>query len=131
MLSHSRERRVSRITSLYLLGFSVCWLPSLICRLQVVLSPSHQPAFTFALLEAICMPRQGALNALVYGWSLPSIRDVYRTMLLGTDGLNSLQITDECVSSPRNDSPTSDVNAYSPPSCAWPGLASYLSLIHI
>ena len=46
-------------------------------------------------------------------------------MLLGTDGLNSLQITDECVSSPRNDSPTSDVNAYSPPSCAWPGLASY------
>ena len=25
------------------------------------------------------MPLQGALNALVYGWSLPSIRDVYRT----------------------------------------------------
>ena len=34
VLSHSRERRVSRITSLYLLGFAIVWLPSLLCRLQ-------------------------------------------------------------------------------------------------
>ena len=27
------------------------------------------------------MPLQGALNAIVYGWSLPSIRDVYRVMV--------------------------------------------------
>lgn len=38
------------------------------------------------------MPLQGALNAIVYGWSLPSIRDVYRTMLLGTDSLDTVRI---------------------------------------
>ena len=32
---HSRERRVSRTTSLYLLGFVVVWFPSLLRRLQV------------------------------------------------------------------------------------------------
>ena len=32
---HSRERRVSRTTSLYLLGFVIVWLPSLLRRLQV------------------------------------------------------------------------------------------------
>ena len=66
------------------------------------------------------MPLQGALNALVYGWSLPSIRDVYRTMLLGTDGLNSLQIADE-----RNGGPDVNRSEYSPPTCSWPNLASY------
>ena len=87
VLAHSRERRVSRITSLYLLGFAVVWLPSLLCRLHVYLSGSKAPPFTLAALEAFCMPLQGALNALVYGWSLPAIRDVYRAMLLGTDRL--------------------------------------------
>ena len=120
VLSHSRERRVSRITSLYLLGFAIVWLPSLLCRLQVVLSPSHDPSYWLAALEALLMPLQGALNALVYGWSLPSIRDVYRTMLLGTDGLNSLQIADE-----RNGGPDVNRSEYSPPTCSWPNLASY------
>jgi len=32
---HSRERRVSRTTSLYLLGFVIVWFPSLLRRLQV------------------------------------------------------------------------------------------------
>jgi hypothetical protein len=113
VLSHSRERRVSRITSLYLLGFTIVWLPSLICRLQVFLSPSHTPSFLSAALEALCMPLQGALNALVYGWSLPSIRDVYRTMLLGTDGLDALQISPS-QDSMAVDSPTSFCS-YSPP----------------
>lgn len=109
VLRHSRQKRVSRITSLYLLGFAVVWLPSLLCRLQVALSPSHMLAFPFALLEAICMPLQGALNALVYGWSLPSIRDVYRNMLLGPDGL---LLADE--RSPSSGSGTS--SWYDPPS---------------
>ena len=34
------------------------------------------PSFALAALEALCMPLQGALNAAVYGWSLPSIRDM-------------------------------------------------------
>ena len=62
VLAHSRERRVSRITSLYLLGFAVVWLPSLLCRLHVYLSGSKAPPFTLAALEAFCMPLQGALN---------------------------------------------------------------------
>ena len=53
---------------------------------------ANQPAFIAAAIEALCMPLQGALNAIVYGWSLPSIRDVYRTMLLGPDGLDSVMI---------------------------------------
>ena len=53
VLSHSRERRVSRITSLYLLGFTVVWLPSLIVRLQTLLSPAHTPwSLTSGLREA-------------------------------------------------------------------------------
>ena len=32
---HSRERRVSRTTSLYLIGFVIVWFPSLLRRLQV------------------------------------------------------------------------------------------------
>ena len=110
VLSHSRERRVSRITSLYLLGFAVVWLPSLICRTQVFLSPTHTLTLPPAALEALCMPLQGALNALVYGWSLPSIRDVYRTMLLGTDGLDALQITHE-----DRECSLGSLGSYSPP----------------
>ena len=30
--------------------------------------------YLLAVGEAVCMPLQGALNAAVYGWSLPSIR---------------------------------------------------------
>lgn len=104
VLAHSRERRVSRITSLYLLGFAVVWLPSLLCRFMVFLSGSKAPPYALAALEAACMPLQGALNALVYGWSLPSIRDVYRAMLLGTD---SLEIERERPPSVQSD--------YSPP----------------
>ena len=109
VLSHSCERRVSRITSLYLLSFTVVWLPSLVSRLTVLLSPTQSPVFLPAAFEALCMPLQGALNALVYGWSLPSIRDVYRTMLLGTDGLDVLQI------SPSDGYPTNRSPSYSPP----------------
>ena len=163
VLSHSCERRVSRITSLYLLGFAIVWLPSLVYRLQVLLSPTHTPCFALAALEALCMPlqvcarpartcarrmrarpactelhdrpcriahaseadrhltshviaftpprlaAQGALNALVYGWSLPSIRDVYRTMLLGTDGIDTLQV------SPSDPSLAGRSPSYSPP----------------
>ena len=32
--------------------------------------------YLLAVGEAVCMPLQGALNAAVYGWSLPSIRDM-------------------------------------------------------
>ena len=109
VLSHSRERRVSRITSLYLLGFTVVWLPSLGAQLQAMLSSTHEPDFVPAALEALFMPLHGALNALVYGWSLPSIRDVYRTMLLGTDGMDALQ------SSPSESSLVSRSPSYSPP----------------
>jgi len=112
VLSHSREKRVSRITSLYLLGFTIVWLPSLVSRLQVVVSPTKTPAFVPSALEALCMPLQGALNALVYGWSMPSIRDVYRSMLLGTDGLDTLQV------SPSESSLVSRSPSYSPPDLA-------------
>lgn len=90
VLRNSRERRVSRTTSLYLLGFAVVWLPSFIARAQVVASGEEdaQPVLTLAVLEAACSPLQGALNAAVYGRSLPSIRDVYRRLLLGDDGLD-------------------------------------------
>jgi len=81
------SRRVSRATSLYLLAFGVVWLPSLLVRAQAMLGLA--PAFPLAVLEAVCMPLQGALNAAVYGWSLPRIRDMYRTMLLGTDSLDA------------------------------------------
>jgi len=122
VLLHSRERRVSRITSLYLLGFAVVWLPSLVCRLQAAFADDHKPVFVLALLEAVCMPLQGALNALVYGWSLPSIRDVYRTMLLGTDGLNDIEVD---VGASRPNEAVSPSGNYSPPSCAWPALQAY------
>lgn len=125
VLSHSRERRVSRITSLYLLGFGVVWLPSLVCRLQAAFAVDHEPAFALALVEAVCMPLQGALNALVYGWSLPSIRDVYRTMLLGTDGLNHIHIADERTSSGQYDSYSPSGASYTPPACAWPAIHAY------
>ena len=129
---HSRERRVSRITSYYLLSFAVCWLPSLVCRIlawahsgsshgsgsgdggvaagsssgsggsggsggrgagaggALAAGGDYFPPFVLLVLEAFCLPLQGALNALVYGWSLPSIRDVYRAMLLGTDGADGI-----------------------------------------
>ena len=105
VLTHSRERRVSRITSLYLLGFAVVWLPSLICRTQVFLSESQAPPFMLAALKAVCMPLQGALNAVVYCWSLPSIRDVYRAMLLGTHGINSIGSDDRLLSGQSTYSP--------------------------
>jgi len=88
VVRNSRERRVSRTTSLYLLAFVIVWLPTLASRLQVHASKSSTPAFWLAIMEAACSPLQGALNAAVYGWSLPSIRDVYRRLLLGDDGLD-------------------------------------------
>ena len=39
---HSRERRVSRTTSLYLIGFVIVWFPSLLRRLQVRGKPVRQ-----------------------------------------------------------------------------------------
>jgi hypothetical protein len=62
----------------------------------------------------VCMPIQGALNAIVYGWSLPSIRDVYRTMLLGTEAVDAhrdLQVVPSDGSLASNGS-----GVYSPPS---------------
>lgn len=60
----------------------------------MALGSSGKPLFWLAALEAVCMPLQGALNACVYGWSLPSIRDVYRSMLLGTDSGDAMDLTD-------------------------------------
>lgn len=111
VLSHSRERRISRITSLYLLSFALVWMPSLLLRLKSLFVFANQPAFIAAAIEALCMPLQGALNAIVYGWSLPSIRDVYRTMLLGPDGLDSVMIC-QSESALASRSPS-----YSPPDC--------------
>ena len=51
------------------------------------------------------MPLQGALNAVVYGWSLPSIRDVYRAMLLGTHGMKSIGSDDRLLSRQSSYSP--------------------------
>jgi len=109
---HASERRVSRITSLYLLGLALVWLPTLLRRASVLLGLAAEGShgalpYGLALLEAACMPLQGALNALVYGWSLPAIRDVYRTMLLGTDG--GLVVTDVAPNGGAR------VGAYAPP----------------
>ena len=41
---------------------------------------------------ACAQPLQGAVNAVVYGWSLPSIREIYRSQLLGSDGLDAVQV---------------------------------------
>ena len=61
------------------------------------------------------MPLQGALNAAVYGWSLPSIRDVYRFMLLGTD---SLEAAAEARHEKQVPSPAESADSYSPPHVA-------------
>lgn len=84
----SRERRVTRTTGLYLLAFAFVWLPSLIKSVKVCFFDSHA-GFALAAAEAVCMPLQGALNAAVYGWSLPSIRDFFKSALLGYDSLDA------------------------------------------
>lgn len=91
---YSSERRVSRAASLYLLAFGVVWLPSLLSRAMALVGADDAtaPSLALALLEAACMPAQGALNAAVYGWSLPAIRDMYRTMLLGVDAVEGVSI---------------------------------------
>jgi hypothetical protein len=109
---HSRERRVSRTTSLYLLGFVIVWFPSLLRRLQVSYMKRSAAGYLLAVGEAVCMPLQGALNAAVYGWSLPSIRDVYRFMLLGTD---SLEAADEARNQKQVPSPAESADSYTPP----------------
>ena len=82
--SWAREWRLSRSTSLYLLAFLFVWLPSLAIRLHVLLAPGAPLPFWLPLAAAFCTPIQGALNAAVYALSLLTIRDIYRTMLLGT-----------------------------------------------
>lgn len=58
-------------------------------------------------------PHAGALNAAVYGWSLPRIRDMYRTMLLGIDSLDAASILRPNSAAIRpSGTPTSE---YSPP----------------
>ncbi|KAG8458890.1 hypothetical protein KFE25_004224 [Diacronema lutheri] len=84
----SRERRVTRTTSLYLLAFAFVWLPSLTKAIKVYFFDLHA-GFALAAAEAICMPLQGALNAAVYGWSLPSIRDFYKSLFLGYESLDA------------------------------------------
>jgi hypothetical protein len=84
----SSERRVTRTTSLYLLAFAFVWLPSLTKAIKVYFFDMHA-GFVLAAAEAICMPLQGALNAAVYGWSLPSIRDFYKSMFLGYESLDA------------------------------------------
>jgi hypothetical protein len=107
VVHHSRERRVTRMTSYILLGFAIVWLPSLAARAQVFFlapparphgapssHPNHDPnssSFALAALVAACEPLQGALNALVFGCSLPSIRDVYRALLLGPEGIDQVR----------------------------------------
>mmetsp|Transcript_26865 Transcript_26865/g.84358 ORF Transcript_26865/g.84358 Transcript_26865/m.84358 type:complete len:395 (-) Transcript_26865:193-1377(-) len=114
------EARVSRSTSLYLLVFAVVWLPSLLVRLQVLVCGARRaPSYRLAALEAMCMPLQGALNAFVYGWSLPRIRDMYRTMLLGTDSLDAAAVLAAASHYRLGSPPTSE---YSPAEDALLGL---------
>tara|TARA_B110001452_G_C15172073_1_gene407360 strand:- start:910 stop:1155 length:246 start_codon:yes stop_codon:yes gene_type:complete len=52
----------------------------------------------------------------VYGWSLPSIRDVYRFMLLGTDSIDAAA---EARNGAQAPSPTESADStYSPPTMA-------------
>ena len=137
---HSRERRVSRTTSLYLLGFVIVWFPSLLRRLQVrqgaarrraaaavpttlggastdgapppaaawqVSYMKRSPAgYLLAVGEAVCMPLQGALNAAVYGWSLPSIRRAPHCPLPTHANRASRCILRRTLSLPRGHLPT-------------------------
>lgn len=90
VLRHALEQRSSRTTSLYLLVYAVVWAPPLLSRL-VSLRSHAAPTFLLAAVEAVSRPIQGALNAALYGWSLPSIRDMYRRLLLGDDGADALR----------------------------------------
>ncbi|KAL1511683.1 hypothetical protein AB1Y20_004973 [Prymnesium parvum] len=120
VIHNSGERRVSRTTSLYLLGFAVVWTPSLISRLLFMLAPYESHSHVASIVEALCSPLQGALNALVYGWSLPSIRDVYRKLLLGEDEPD-LARADGYESSGRYSPPDNDAalpQIHSTP-CGW------------
>ncbi|KAJ1634560.1 hypothetical protein T492DRAFT_972633 [Pavlovales sp. CCMP2436] len=101
----SRERRVTRTTSLYLLAFAFVWLPSLTKAIKVYFFDRHA-GFGLAAAEAICMPLQGALNAAVYGWSLPSIRDFYKSMFVGYDSLDARR-GEPCHSRSSSRSPSS------------------------
>lgn len=105
----SRERRVTRTTSLYLLAFVFVWLPSLTKAIKVYFFDMHA-GFVLAAAEAICMPLQGALNAAVYGWSLPSIRDFYKSLFLGYESLDRRR-----GSRTSSRSPSSPYERQSPP----------------
>jgi len=122
LFAHAAERRVSRTTSLYLLAFVVTWLPSLLVLLQVFAGGvGPKPSFPLAAVEAVCMPLQGALNAAVFAWSLPSVRDTYRTMLLGTDNIN----TGDIIRNLSQLTPSPPESEYSPPTSdgyATPGV---------
>lgn len=109
----SRERRVTRTTSLYLLAFAFVWLPSLTKAIKVYFFDRHA-GFALAAAEAICMPLQGALNAAVYGWSLPSIRDFYKSMFLGYDSIDASQGPRRSHSSSRSPSSWHDDDAVGP-----------------
>ena len=58
---HSRERRVSRTTSLYLIGFVIVWFPSLLRRLQVRGKPVRQARAASPCGKAV---RQGRAPAV-------------------------------------------------------------------
>ena len=73
------------------------------------------------------------LNAAVYGWSLPSIRDTYRSMLLGGGFLDAAR--DGAAERDRqrrdsgscNASPVDSAYSYSPPPTVDEALAIALS----
>ena len=88
-LALARAARVSHHDVL-LLSFGLVWLPSLICRRRSS-SAAPPPSPSCPPRSSAHMPLRGALNA-VYGWSLPSIRDVYRTMLLAPTARAVLQL---------------------------------------
>ena len=106
VIRRSAGRRISQQMSLFLLAFAIVWLPPLISRVQVLVWGA--PNFEISLLVALCMPLQGLLNAVIYCWALPTIREMYRNTLLGVDSTDSNAVL-------KSESSPSDYS-YSPPS---------------
>lgn len=78
------EKRLARLVSLFALAFSAAWGPS-VTRAVGSLAFGKPVGHVVLTLEALCAPLHGALNACVYGSSLPSIWDYFRSITLGLD----------------------------------------------
>jgi len=93
VLRTTRNQRQSLWPKLtwYLVIFILCNSFSTANRIQNVVNPNN-PIEWLLTLQAIFDPLQGFLNCLVYGFTMPAVRDRYRELIVGPSETDRLII---------------------------------------